>query len=698
MEKKQYYDQAKQWLETPASVDEVADLRDNLRHHEWRYYVINDPVLTDSEYDQLYHQLIAIETAHPDLITADSPSQRVASDLSESFDSVPHLTPMLSLGNAYSPDDLRKFDEQIKKLTDLDESAVVEYCLEPKFDGGSIALIYENDQYERGATRGNGTMGELITANAKTLPSVPLKANFSNHNIQKAEIRGEAVIRKSNFDSINEQRLREGKSLFANPRNAATGGLRMKDPNETRQRGLEVFAFQLSYAADSEGQSRLNDLSKHSQQIGLLEQLGFKVPDQSKAVCSGIEEVITRVQEWEAVREEYPYEIDGIVIKVNEYRLQELCGSTNHHPRWAVAYKFKAKQATTKLIDVEYQVGKVGSITPVAKLDPVALAGVTISSVSLHNEEFITERDLHLGDTVLVERAGDVIPYIVKAMDDLRDGSEKAIIFPSQCPSCSTDLIKPEGEAKWQCPNYSCRERSIQRVIFHVSKAAMDIDGFGKSYVERFYELGWINDISDIYHLDYEAIANLDGFGERSANKLRDAIEKAKKSPIQRLLHSLSIHHLGKKASQLLAEQIESVFDLASWTEENFTAIKDIGPVVAQNVMAYFAIEENVEMLRRMESYGVNMLQTEEDKPLEIDADAPFAGKTILFTGTLQQMGRNEAKKIAEGAGAKTLSAVSKNLDILVVGEKAGSKLKKAEKLGTVEIMTEEEFLDRING
>ncbi len=389
-----------------------------------------------------------------------------------------------------------------------------------------------------------------------------------------------------------------------------------------------------------------------------------------------------------------------MVVKVDSLALQEDAGFTSHHPRWAIAYKFKAKQATTKLLNVEYQVGKIGSITPVAKLEPVQLAGVTVSNVSLHNEDFITSKDLRIGDTVLVERAGDVIPYIVKAMEDLREGTETPIVFPKHCPinqEEQVELIRVEGEAAWRCPNCTCGAQDIQRMIFHVSKSGMDIDGFGKSYVERFHQMGWLKSLADIYRLDYAAIADLEGFGKRSAAKLKDAIDLAKKNPIRRVLQSLSVHHLGKRASEILAGEIGHVLELADWDAEKFTEIKDIGPVLAQNVIEYFSDERNVALLREMETLGVNLTQTEDDKKPEPIEDGILSGKTILFTGSLQEMSRSEAKKLAVGLGAKALSGVSSKLNILVVGEKAGSKLKKAQELGTVEIWTEAEFLEKIN-
>ncbi|MCB0648008.1 MAG: NAD-dependent DNA ligase LigA [Saprospiraceae bacterium] len=697
-QQKALFDRTKALLTSEISVEEIEDVRDLLRYHEWKYYVENNPVISDFEYDQLFKKLQKLETENPQLITVDSPTQRLSQDTITDFTTVAHIIPMLSLDNSYNAEDLLEFDKQVRKLTEIEGD--LEYAVEPKFDGGSIALLYENDYLIRAATRGDGIMGEEITANIKTLASVPLKAPFSKYGYRRVELRGEALIPKDRFKNINEAREKEGLVLFANPRNAATGGLRTKNPNETRDRGLEAFIFQFGYAEDNNGNEVSRNLKAHFSSIEMLGQLGFKIPHAEKKLCKNIGEVIDFCRHWEEKRDDYRYEIDGMVVKVNDVRLQEICGSTSHHPRWAIAYKFKAKQATSKLINVEYQVGKIGSITPVAKLNPVQLAGVTVSSVSLHNEDFITSKDLHIGDTVLVERSGDVIPYIVKAMEELRDGSEKPIVFPEFCPVNNTEipirLERVEGEAAWRCPNCVCGAQTLQKMIFHVSKEAMDIDGFGKSYVERFYELGWLKDLADIYNLDYDAIAGLEGFGKKSAEKLRSSIEKAKKNPISRLLQSLTIHHLGKKASKIVAEQIGHVLDLKNWKHEDFTSIKDIGPVVAENVYQYFSNEENIRLLEKMESFGVNLTQTDEDKPRAVNAEGALAGKTILFTGTLHTMGRKQAEELAEQHGAKNISAVSKNLDILVVGENAGSKLTKAQSLGSVTIYTEQEFLDLI--
>jgi DNA ligase (NAD+) len=517
-------------------------------------------------------------------------------------------------------------------------------------------------------------------------------------------LRGEALIRKDTFDKINQKRQEAGESIFANPRNAATGGLRMKDPKEAAARGLEAFIYQLGYAVDADGNSVIGRFETHDESIHLLESMGFKTPLAKTSdkqhlpatkTCKNIEEVIAFCQAWQDYRDEYPYELDGMVVKLNRIDLQNKCGYTNHHPRWAIAFKFKARQATTRLRDIEFQVGKTGAVTPVAKLEPVPLAGVIVSNVSLHNEEFIRSKDIRIGDQVLVERAGDVIPYIVKSLAELRTGEEKHVEYPKNCPVCNSELVKPDNEAIWRCENPDCEAQVVQRMIFHTSKHAMDIEGLGESTIERFYQLGWLRSIADIYRFDYDAVAQLEGFGKKSADNMKTALEKAKTNPIHRLLHSLSIHHLGQKGSKLLAAEIHHVLDLKDWDLERYQMIKDVGPVLARNVHHFFHDPHNIELLRTLESLGVNLTQTEADRKPEMATEGPFAGKTILFTGTLSQMTREAAEAHAAAAGASIGSGVSKHLNILVVGEKAGSKLKKAQTLGTVEILSESEFISR---
>jgi DNA ligase (NAD+) len=678
---------------------QAAELREILHFHEYRYYVLNQPLISDFEYDRLYKMLESLESQDPELITPDSPTQRVSSDLTAAFPSVPHLTPMLSLENSYDEADLLDFDKQVRKLGGLSPEDPVEYCVEPKFDGGTVVLLFEDDYLVRGATRGNGIEGEEITNNLRAVKSIPIKADFSSKGIKRAELRGEALIRKDLFDQINQKREEEGLQLFANPRNAATGALRVKDHKEIANRKLEAFVYQISVMEDAGGDRTVTAGSTHFQGIEWMHQLGFKVPFDELKVCKNIREVLDFCRYWEAERDKYPYEIDGMVVKVNDLGLQEKCGSTSHHPRWAVAFKFKARQASSVLLTVEFQVGKTGAVTPVAKIEPVPLAGVTISSVSLHNEDFIQSKDIRIGDTVLVERAGDVIPYIVKSMPELRSSTSMPIVFPTNCPSCDSLLVKPADEAVWRCLNLACPAQSIQRIIHHVSKDGMDIDGFGKSYVERFSELGWLKDISDVYRLDYDQISGLEGFGSKSAEKLRQSIDKARLNPIHKLLQSLSIRQLGKRAAKLIADHVEYVMDLADWKEEDFTAIHEVGPILASNIAEFFANPENRAMLRKMEELGVNMRREVKKSSGEIpvQTNAFFAGKKILFTGTLNTMTREEAQDRAEAAGAVNISAVSSKLDILVAGDKAGSKLKKAQEIGSVQVLSEQEFLERLS-
>jgi DNA ligase (NAD+) len=700
-DQKALYERSKELLVAPASgtlhsaKEQVEQLTRVLVYHEWRYYVLDDPILSDEEYDRLYKLLEKLEGTFPSLLQSDSPTQRVGSDLTERFDSVLHLSPMLSLENSYNAEDLQDFDERVRKLIgDEDKAKALSYCVEPKFDGGTLALVYENDRLVRAATRGNGRQGDEITANVRAIRTIPLKANFSQFGLHRVELRGEALIRKDLFEQVNEQRQKEGKVLFANPRNAATGGLRLKDPKKVNDRALDAFIYQLSFAENTEGDDMMSRFPTHDEQLALLEQLGFKVPRKqvARGVYATIKEVASHCQRWEADRENYAYEIDGLVVKVNELELQELCGYTSHHPRWAIAFKFKAKQATTKLTAIEYQVGRTGAVTPVARLEPVNLAGATISNVSLHNADFIKEKDIREGDTVLVERAGDVIPYIVKSLADLRDGSEKEVVYPTECPVCEAALERPEGEAVWRCINPTCRAQIVGRMIHFVSKNAMNIDGFGEAYIERFYKEGLLHSLADIYRLNYKTIAFYEGFGERSVEKLAVAIEASKSNPAHRLLYGLGIRHIGRTNSKILVAEVERLQDLANWTAEQLCELRDIGPIVAQQVVDLFKLPETIELLDELESLGVNTRRLEEEKKQVIAEDAPLAGKTIVFTGTLTQLKRDEAKKMVAAAGGKAVGSVSSKLSYLVAGDKAGSKLKKAQELG-IPILTEEEFI-----
>ena len=668
------------------SPKEINDLREVLRFHEYRYYIQSDPLISDFEYDTLYKHLEALEEENPDLIVPDSPTQRVAKGLTKEFPTVQHLVPMLSLDNSYNSDDLIDFDRKARELTGLD---VIEYCVEPKFDGASISLIYEDDQLVRGATRGDGVHGDDITPNIRQIRTIPLSAAFSEYGLQTVEIRGEVLINKNNFKKFNEQLAEQGQPPLANPRNASAGTLRIKDPVEVRRRKLEAFVYHVSYYTLKQG---AKDLHSHSQTLQMLWNLGFRSPEKEKKVLKGIQAVIDYCNEFEVQRDELPYEIDGMVIKVNDFELQDRMGMTTHHPRWAMAYKFKARQATSKLVNVEYQVGRVGTITPVAKIEPVHIGGVTVTSISLFNEDVIKEKDLRIGDTVLVERAGDVIPYIVKSLSELRTGDEKPIKFPKYCPSCGDQLYRTEDEAAWRCVNISCPAQVLERLMHFASKDAMDIRGLGAANIEKFYTLGLLTSIPQIYQLDYEAIGQLEGFGKKSIDNLSTAIENSKKQPLHRLIFALGIRYVGETMAKTLAHAIDHLLDLQKFDEEALQNLEDVGPKVAGSVVQFFKNHDNIEMIRALEALGLQLKNEKKD----FVSDGNLAGQTFLFTGTLSKLKRNEAEEMVEKNGGKILSGVSSKLNYLVVGEDAGSKLEKAKKIASIKIISEDQFLKMI--
>lgn len=665
---------------------DVRELGDILRFHEYRYYILNDPLIADYEYDQLFKGLEKIELENPSLKTADSPTQRVAKGLTKDFPTVQHLVPMLSLDNSYNSDDLLDFDRKARELTGLAE---IEYCVEPKFDGSSISLIYENDLLVRGATRGDGVEGDDITTNIKQIRSIPLSAKFSGYGIQQAEIRGEVLINKKNFAKYNEQLAELGLPPLANPRNAAAGTLRIKDTAEVAKRNLEAFVYHVSFYTTGKGVKTPAELSSHSSSLALLWELGFRSPEKEKKIFKGIEKVIKYCNEFEEGRDDLPYEIDGMVIKVNDIALQEKMGMTSHHPRWAIAYKFKARQATTELLGIEFQVGRTGAVTPVAKLKPVAIGGVTVSSISVHNEDYIKEKDLRIGDAVLIERAGDVIPQIVKSLADSRTGHEKKIHFPKTCPVCNSKLFKEEEEAVWRCINIDCPAQVVERVIHFVSKDAMDIRGFGEANVRKFYELGLLKDIPGIYTLDFTAISSMEGFGQKSIDNLQTAIENSKKQPLHRLIYALGIRFVGETTAKTLAQAVNHLLDFKKFSIEDLKNLEDVGPKVAGSIHHFFSNGSNIDMLEELEKLGLQLKNIKK----EMTTTGNLTGQTFLFTGTLPTLKRSEAEALAEENGGQLLSGVSAKLNYLVVGEDAGSKLEKAKKINSVKIISEEEFL-----
>jgi len=681
---------------------EIEDLRSVLRFHEHRYYILNDPLLADFEYDALYKQLEKLEETNPDLVTADSPTQRIAKGLTKDFPTVQHLVPMLSLENSYNADDLIDWDRKARELTGVEK---IEYCVEPKFDGASISLIYDKDSLVRGATRGDGVEGDDVTINIRQIRSVPLSAKFSSYNIQQIELRGEVLMNKSSFKKYNDQLAEQNLPPLANPRNAASGSLRIKDPKEVSRRNLEAFLYHASYFTTKDDGRKTKEKSKttasvghppetHSASLEMLWNLGFRSPQKEKKVLKGIQAVINYCIEFEAMRDELPYEIDGMVIKVNDFSLQDRMGMTTHHPRWAIAFKFKARQATSKLQKVEFQVGRTGSITPVAKIDPVPIGGVTVTSISLFNEDVVREKNLKIGDTVLVERAGDVIPYIVKPLLELRNGKEKEIVFPTHCPVCGDKLVKPEDEAVLRCVNINCPAQVVERIIHFVSKDAMDIRSFGAANVRKFYDLGFLQDVPAVYELPFDKIRKLEGFGEKSIDNLQKAIEASKQQPLHRLIYALGIRYVGETTAKVLSKAISYLPDFKNYTVEDLQNLEDVGPKVAGSIYQFFHNKDNIHMLQQLEAKGLNLKTTKSKKSAAGNLD----GQTFLFTGTLSKLKRSEAEEKVEEHGGAILGGVSSKLNYLVVGEDAGSKLEKAKKIPSIKILSEDEFLDFLNG
>lgn len=674
-----------------ADAKTVENLRNVIRFHDWCYYVLSEQRISDYEYDILFSQLKHLEKINPSLITEDSPTQRVARGLTENFAPVQHLTAMLSLDNSYNENDLNEFDRRVKELIG---SRQVQYCVEPKFDGASIALVYENNQLTRAATRGDGSVGEDITNNAKALSSIPLSANFSNFGIAKIEIRGEVIIKRDVFEKMNAARQAAGEKTFQNPRNTASGSLRLKNPEEVRNRKLEAILYHISFAEDAQGNNMLlSGLKSHFHCLEILHQCGFTTPINEVKICHSVSEILDYLHYWNEKRNHFNIDTDGMVVKVNSLWQQNLCGSTSHHPRWAIAFKFAAKQAQSKLLKVEFQVGRTGAVTPVAKIEPVALGGVTISSISLHNEDFIAEKDIRLFDTVIVERAGEVIPYIVGIVASKRNGEEKPIEFPRNCPSCNSQLVKPEDEAVWRCDNADCPAQTEERVIHFVSKDAMDIEGLGRSIILAFIERKFITSIEDLYQLPYNEILQLEGWGEKSVENLKSGIEASKNRPLWRLINALGIRHVGVATSKDLAAHVQNIFELAEKNTEWLTNIDGIGPKVAKSIRDFFSNKSNIELLHHLKSFNVN---TENRSSDAVKKNNSLEGKTFLFTGSLQRFTRERAKQLVEENGGKLLSSVSANLNFLVVGTDAGSKLEKAKKISSIQVIDEDTFLKMI--
>jgi DNA ligase (NAD+) len=593
------------------------------------------------------------------------------------------------LENSYNADDLIDFD---RKATEGAGYEKLTYCVEPKFDGASISLVYENDLLIRACTRGDGVAGEDITQNIKQIKSIPLSIPLAEYGIKQIEIRGEVIMSKDAFAAFNEKLKLKQQAPLANPRNAAAGSLRMKDPKEVAERNLDAFIYHISYVLPIPGAKLTPLLQSHSGTLSLLWNLGFRSPQKERKIIEGVHNVIDYCTSFEIGRDQLPYDIDGLVIKIDDVMLQEKLGMTSHHPRWAIAYKFKARQATTIIENVEFQVGRTGAVTPVAKLQPVALGGVTVSSISMHNEEYIKEKDIRLGDTVIIERAGDVIPQIVQSISSLRKGTEQMITFPTTCPACSATLEKEEAEAVWRCISPLCKAQIVERIIHFVSKDAMDIKSFGEANIRKFYEIGILPNVPAVYTLDFEKVTQLEGFGKKSIDNLQAAIANSKNQPLYRLIYGLGIRFVGETTAKTVASQIQHILDLTNLTEEQLQSFEDVGVKVAKSIYAYFHEENNIAMIRQLESLGLNMIQTNTTA-----IDGNLAGLNFLFTGTLTQLKRTEAEAMVEARGGHILGGVSSKLNYLVVGEDAGSKLEKAKKIASIKIISEIDFIELIN-
>jgi DNA ligase (NAD+) len=663
----------------------IQKLREQINFHAHRYYELDDPLIADSEYDQLFQELLKLEGLHPELVTPDSPTQRVGGRPLAEFRTVRHTRPMLSLENAFSEKELLEFEERLKRFLKTDTT--LSYMAEPKLDGLAVELVYEKGLFVTGSTRGDGRIGEEITRNLKTIRSIPLRLTGPK-NMQLPEIlevRGEAYLTLDGFKILNEQRLAAGETIFANPRNAAAGSLRQLDSRITAQRPLEFFAYGIS-------DSGKIPCSSQDELLDYLRKLGFKINPLTK-FCRDITEVIKHFGHLQDIRATLPYDIDGMVIKVNSFELQQRLGSKARSPRWAIAAKFAATQATTILQKVEFQVGRTGAITPVAILEPVSIGGVVVSRATLHNVGEIKRKGVKAGDHVLVQRAGDVIPEIVKPVVEQRNGSEKTIRMPESCPVCQHRLIMPEGEAITRCPNSHCPAQRLRLLIHYTSKAGMDIEGLGKKAMAQLFNEKLVRDIPDIYGLEVGDLAALEGWAEKSARNAVAAIKASRKTSLTRLISGLGIRYVGEEVAGLLDEYFEgSLEKLMQASEKELLDIEGIGPQTAQSITEYFLDPDVKKMVSRLQNSGFTFVFAAKSPE-----QRPFAGLVFLFTGSLSAMSRDEAKVRIKERGGKVASQVSKKVTHVVVGDKPGSKFKKAQELG-LKILTEKNFTDLLTG
>lgn len=658
----------------------VAELQSLLNQYGYEYYVLDQPSVPDSVYDQTYKELVELESQYPELQTPDSPTQRVGGQVLDTFAKVEHITPMLSLGNAFNESDLRDFDRRVNSGLGTDRYS---YICELKIDGLAVSLRYEEGLFVKGATRGNGTIGEDITANLKTIRSIPLRLNEP----VTFEVRGEAYMPKKSFVSLNAKKEENGEEPFANPRNAAAGSLRQLDPRIAASRNLDIFLYGI-------GETGETGVESHGEGLDFLQKLGLKTNPHRRR-CATIEDVLEYIEEWSAKRPELDYDIDGIVIKVDSLSQQEELGYTAKSPRWAIAYKFPAEEVITILRDIELTVGRTGVITPTALLDPVRVAGTTVKRASLHNEDLIREKDIRLGDHVVVKKAGDIIPEVVNVLFEKRTGEEKEFHMPTHCPDCDSELVRLEGEVALRCINPKCPAQIKEGMIHFVSRNAMNIDGLGEKVIIQLFDESLIKDVADIYKLTYDQLINLERMGDKSANNLLNAIEASKSNSLERLLFGLGIRHVGAKAARILAEEFEDMDRLMSANVAELTAINEIGDKMADAVVTYFNQEECQQLIAELKNAGVNMLYKGKKKNIAEATDSYFSGKTIVLTGKMEKYGRTEAKELIEALGGTVTGSVSKKTDLVIAGEDAGSKLKKAQDLG-IEIWDESNLLEEL--
>lgn len=669
--------------ERAADLAEAEKLRREIRHNEYLYYVLDAPEITDAEYDRMMVRLRELEARYPDSIPADSPTQRVGGRASSQFTEVRHLEPLLSLGNVFSAEELRAFDERVR--SGLPAGSKVEYVMEPKIDGLACSLIYENGKLVRAATRGDGVVGENVTANVRTIRSIPLTLKVPEGEAvpELLDVRGEVYMPRQAFMRLNEQRAERGESEFANPRNAAAGSLRQLDPQVTASRSLSFFAYYLV----GEGAQ-----PKHSESLALLARYGFKVSENYKVV-ENIDEAIKYIGDFNELRQGLSYDTDGAVIKVNDVYQQRILGATGKDPRWATAYKYPPEQAETTLEDIDWRVGRTGVLTPTAVLTPVKLSGSVISRATLHNEDFIRAKDIRIGDRVVINKAGEIIPEVLRVVVEKRTGDEKEVEIPSLCPECGWRVERQGEEAAIRCTNPHCPALGREGLIHFVSRDAMNIDGCGPSVINALLDAGLVRDAADLYSLRKEDLLKLERMGEKSADNLLAALSESKKNELDKLLFALGIRHVGAKVARILATEFGSMEKLQQAQPEELAQIRDIGDKIAESAVTWLNVPANIDLVERLAAAGLTMTFT----PPASQEDNPFFGKTLVFTGTMPTLGRAEAKTMAQDVGAKVSGSVSKKTDYVIAGAEAGSKLEKAQQLG-VTVIDEAEFLRMLKG